>query len=140
MHPSTFKFAEQEFVKKVKLKWSGPLDEWILKGDWLDNRADIVSWMRASYWRSNKHKWIEKKGGVGFNKPWNVAGADNGESAGERLLGGMSQLDSAEPKAVSHAPATPLEQPDSAGSPRSVPVADSSNKEDRRLWMDVMLQ
>lgn len=41
--------------------WGKEVDQWVLQGGWLINRADIVSWMRSTYWKHNHKKQNQKK-------------------------------------------------------------------------------
>jgi len=61
-HPTTTDLIDQEFIKEVQLLWAeDQKNQWILHGDWLNTRADIVSWMRVTYWRYHKKKFIEER-------------------------------------------------------------------------------
>jgi len=72
-HPIITGLIDKKFIKLVQLFWAeDQKNQWILHGDWLNTRADIVSWMRTTYWRYHNYKFI-KQISAGFITPWNVA-------------------------------------------------------------------
>ena len=85
-HPATNALADSEFVEKAKLKWGqNRKDDWILVGEWLDNRPDIVSWIRNAYWRSHKQKWIGGAEHEGYLEPWRVADSQEANNPGDEV-------------------------------------------------------
>jgi hypothetical protein len=50
------KRVEQEYITRAKVRWGGPDERWALEGEWLTNRADIVAWLRSTYWKHNQKR------------------------------------------------------------------------------------
>ena len=109
-----------------------PKDSWILEGKWFDS-PDIMTWIYFTYWKGNKHKWIEGAQSLGFLKPWNIA-ATSDTRDGERTLGATLGATS---ESISTGDARDPEPATEA----SVSVDSKQvKKKIVREWMDVMLQ
>jgi hypothetical protein len=58
-HPTIARSVDKEFVSQAKENWQGGIDEWILEGQWLDTRNDIVAWLRVKYWKTYQRRYKE---------------------------------------------------------------------------------
>tara|TARA_R110002060_G_scaffold22364_5_gene30343 strand:+ start:289 stop:594 length:306 start_codon:yes stop_codon:yes gene_type:complete len=55
LNPTISAAVDRAFVGHARDRWDQPEDAWVLAGDWLEQRPDIVAWMRKAYWRHNKY-------------------------------------------------------------------------------------
>ena len=61
LNPITTKRVNELFIIRAKERWQGD-DKWALEGGWLDNRPDIVAWLRWTYWKHSKKRITEVEG------------------------------------------------------------------------------
>jgi len=50
------KRVEEQYILRAKERWEGPDERWALEGEWLNNRPDIVAWLRSTYWKHNQKR------------------------------------------------------------------------------------
>ncbi|KAF4637147.1 hypothetical protein G7Y89_g930 [Cudoniella acicularis] len=59
LNPATAQRVEEDFVARAQGRWGGVDERWVLSGQWLNSRPDIVTWMRSTYWKHNKKRLEE---------------------------------------------------------------------------------
>jgi hypothetical protein len=55
------KRVEEQYILRAKERWEGPDERWALEGEWLNNRPDIVAWLRSTYWKHNQKRVKERQ-------------------------------------------------------------------------------
>jgi hypothetical protein len=55
------KRVEEQYILRAKERWEGPDERWALEGEWLNNRPDIVAWLRSTYWKHNQKRIKESQ-------------------------------------------------------------------------------
>lgn len=81
-NPATSQLVEQKFVALAYERWGRPEDVWVLDGDWMVSRPDILSWMRTIYWKHNKPRRLrlrEEHRDPGAWRPYQVSMASASE-------------------------------------------------------------
>lgn len=63
-NPAISQLVEQKFVALAYERWGRPEDVWVLDGDWMVSRPDILSWMRTIYWKHNKPRRLRLREGT----------------------------------------------------------------------------
>lgn len=62
-NPSNSYLVEQRYITLAYERWAGTEDAWVLDGDWMVSRPDILSWMRTIYWKHNKPRRLRMREG-----------------------------------------------------------------------------
>jgi hypothetical protein len=62
-NPAISQLVEQRYVAMAYERWAGSDDSWVLGGDWMVSRPDILSWMRTIYWKHNKPRRLRLREG-----------------------------------------------------------------------------
>jgi hypothetical protein len=65
-NPAISQLVEQRYVAMAYERWAGSDDSWVLGGDWMVSRPDILSWMRTIYWKHNKPRRLRLREGPLF--------------------------------------------------------------------------
>lgn len=68
-NPANAHLVEQRYVALAYDRWAGTEDAWMLDGDWMVSRPDILSWMRTIYWKHNKPRRLRRREGPLSNLP-----------------------------------------------------------------------
>lgn len=63
-NPANSHAVEQRYVDLAYERWGGTQDAWVLDGDWMVARPDILSWMRSIYWKHNKPRRLRMREGA----------------------------------------------------------------------------
>jgi hypothetical protein len=63
-NPAVSQLVEQKYVALAYERWAGAEDAWVLDGDWMISRPDILSWMRTIYWKHNKPRRLRQRQGT----------------------------------------------------------------------------
>ncbi|RDL31547.1 uncharacterized protein BP5553_09756 [Venustampulla echinocandica] len=56
LHPVTMETVDKQFIARANEKWGLPNEKWILEGEWLQRRPDLLTWMRWAYWKLSKQR------------------------------------------------------------------------------------
>lgn len=62
-NPAISQMVEQRYIALAYERWAGSDDSWVLDGDWMVSRPDLLSWMRTIYWKHNKPRRLRLREG-----------------------------------------------------------------------------
>lgn len=69
LNPVTANTVDAKFIEKAQNIFTEQ-NSWVLAGNWLEERSDIVAWLRSSYWKYNKKRITNKSYDPWFLYAW----------------------------------------------------------------------